>query len=178
MPEVKRKAATGEGLRFFPVDERKVPFEDPDSNWRVCYEGLLQPAGLTGQREHRAISAPQYAAMLEREFGVGPVVFDSVFLGMGKDGHTASLFPGAGAIRDRKSIVLDVIGPKPPPQRITLGLKPLWDCKTLVAIAIGSSKAEVVRRLREGDPELPITMALAGHGNAVLLLDKAAAGAV
>ena len=176
LPEMKRRAQAGTPPRFFPVDERRVPFTDPQSNWKTCYEELLLPAGLEAQKVHHAVSTSQYLALLEGEFKGGPVVFDQVFLGMGEDGHTASLFPGGAYLKDRKSVVLDVVGPKPPPERVTLGLKPLWDCKVLVAIALGESKAPMVRRLREADMTLPITMALAGHGNAVLLLDRAAAG--
>jgi 6-phosphogluconolactonase len=176
MPEMKRRAEAGAAPRFFPVDERKVPFGDAQSNWKACCEELLFPAGLGDQKAHHAVSAAQYEALLRREFPEGPVVFDQVFLGMGEDGHTASLFPGGDYLKDRKSVALDVVGPKPPPQRVTLALKPLWDCKTLVAVALGASKAPMVRRLREADMSLPITLALAGHGDSVLLLDKAAAG--
>jgi len=174
LPEVKRRAAMGETLRFFPVDERKVPFEDPDCNWKVCYEELLAPAGI-GQKDHYVTTASTYRDLLIREFGTRPVVFDQIFLGMGEDGHTASLFPGGDSLKDNSSLVLDIVGPKPPPQRVTLGLRPLWECKALVAIALGGSKAPMVKRLLQGDRDLPISMALNGHAGAVLLLDKAAA---
>ena len=176
LPEVKRKVGAGETLGFFPVDERAVPFENPQCNWKVCCEELLIPAGLAAQRNHHVTTALQYEELLRREFAGDPVVFDQIFLGMGEDGHTASLFPGGSYLQDRTSIVLDVVGPKPPPQRVTLGFKPLKECETLVAIALGASKASMVKRLCEGDAELPIAIAMAGHGNAVLLLDRAAAG--
>ena len=176
LPSVKRRVEAGEILRFFPVDERKVLFEDSQCNWQVCFNELLQPAGLAAQKNHYVTTASQYAALLQSEFANGPVIFDQVFLGMGEDGHTASLFPGGSYLNDLESVVLDVVGPKPPPQRVTLGFKPLKECKTLIAIALGASKAGLVRDLREGKSDLPIARALKAHGNAVLLLDRAAGG--
>jgi 6-phosphogluconolactonase len=176
MPTVKARVGKGESFSFYPVDERKVPFEDVDCNWRICWEELLQPAGLGQQRSHHFTEAKPFRAALEVEFGGNSPVFDQVYLGMGEDGHTASLFPGKESLKDRQSWTLDVVGPKPPPARVTLGFRPIWDCKSLIAIALGAGKVEMVNRIRSGDMSLPITQALAGHGKAVLLLDKAAAG--
>lgn len=176
-PEVARRAAAGERLRFFAVDERSVPFEDPACNWKSCYEDLLLPAGLAEQKAHHVTTAAEYGRLLRAEFGTDPVRFDQVYLGMGEDGHTASLFPGKPSLADFESAVLDETdSPKPPPHRVTLGLGPLRASGTLVAVALGAGKAEMVRRLRAGDASLPITLALQGHPDAVLLLDKAAAG--
>ncbi len=175
LSDVKQRVESGEPLNFFVVDERKVPFDDPQCNWKVCYEELLLPAGLETQKNHYVTTAQEYANLLANEFH-GPVLFDSIFLGMGEDGHTASLFPGGDYLADRESLVLDVVGPKTPPQRVTLGFKPLRESKTLIAIALGASKTPVIKRILEGDRTLPISMALADHPNAVLLLDRAAAG--
>jgi 6-phosphogluconolactonase len=175
-PDVARRAAAGETLRFFVVDERKVPFDHPDCNWKSCTEELLVPAGLADQKAHYVTTAADYAALLAREFGADPVLFDRMFLGMGEDGHTASLFPGKPTLDDLTSIVLDVTdSPKPPAERVTLGLKPIRESKMIVTIALGAGKAERVRQLRDGDESLPITRAMKGHPDAVLLLDRAAA---
>ena len=176
-PDVIRRTAAGEAFRFFVVDERKVPFDHPDCNWKACYEDLLKPAGLEAQKAHYVTTAAAYADLLRGEFGTAPVFFDRVFLGMGEDGHTASLFPGKASLTDTQSIVLDITdSPKPPPERVTLGLKPIRESGALVTVALGAGKAERVRQLRDGDESLPITLAMKGHPNAVLLLDKAAAG--
>jgi 6-phosphogluconolactonase len=175
-PEVARRTQTGESLRFFVVDERKVAFEDPDCNWKICYEELLKPAGLEDQKSHFVTTAAAYSALLRREFGAAPVVFDRMFLGMGEDGHTASLFPGKPTLSDRDSLVIDVTdSPKPPPERVTLGLKPIRESRMIVTVALGAGKAERVRQLRDGDETLPVTLAMKGHPHAVLLVDKAAA---
>jgi 6-phosphogluconolactonase len=174
-PAVRRRVSAGESLRFFVVDERKVPFDDPDCNWKACYEELLLPAGLEDQRSHHVISAAAYADLLTREFGSGPAIFDSLFLGMGEDGHTASLFPGKNSLTDRESLVLDITdSPKPPPERVTLGLRPIRESRLLVTVALGAGKAGRVRQLRDGDESLPVTLAMKGHPRAVLLVDEAA----
>lgn len=176
-PSVKRRTEAGERLRFFVVDERKVPFEDPQCNWKSCTEDLLVPAGLAEQKAHYVTTAAEYDALLRREFGDAPVVFDQVFLGMGEDGHTASLFPGKPTLDDLSSTVLDVTdSPKPPPERVTLGLGPIRASHALITIALGAGKVEMVRRLRAGDMSLPITRAMQGHPDAILILDRAAAG--
>lgn len=176
-PDVKRRDEAGERLRFFVVDERKVPFDDPQCNWKSCTEELLIPAGLADQKDHYVTTAADYDALLAREFGTDPVVFDQVYLGMGEDGHTASLFPGKPTLQDLTSNVLDVTdSPKPPPERVTLGLGPIRASRTLITIVLGAGKVDMVRRLREGDASLPITLAMQGHPNAILILDRAAAG--
>lgn len=182
-PEIRRRAEQGATYRFFEVDERDVPFDDPACNWKSCVEDLLVPAGLGDQKSHHVRSAAEYAALLRAEFGgsdgngAARVVFDQVFLGMGEDGHTASLFPGKDTLRDLDSDVLDVFdSPKAPARRVTLGLKPIRAARTLVLVALGAGKAEMIRRLRAGDATLPVAMALTGHPRAVLLLDRAAAG--
>jgi 6-phosphogluconolactonase len=140
-------------------------------------EDLLVPAGLGDQKSHHVRNAAEYEMLLNAEFKGGPVLFDQVFLGMGEDGHTASLFPGKDSLRDFDSDVLDVTdSPKPPPRRVTLGLKPIRAARTLLLVALGAGKAEMIRRLRAGDESLPVTLAMKGHPNAVLLLDRAAAG--
>jgi 6-phosphogluconolactonase len=176
-PAVQRRAQAGERLRFFVVDERKVAFDDPQCNWKSCTEDLLIPAGLADQKDHYVTTAADYAALLTQEFGGESVVFDQVFLGMGEDGHTASLFPGKPSLQDLNSVVLDITdSPKPPAERVTLGLGTLRASRSIITIALGAGKVEMVRRLRAGDRSLPITLAMEGHPDATLILDRAAAG--
>jgi len=178
-PAVKQRAEVGDRLRFYVVDERKVAFEDPMCNWKSCTEDLLIPAGLADQQSHYVTTASDYAALLHQEFGTSPVVFDQVYLGMGEDGHTASLFPGKPSLQDLSSTVLDITdSPKPPAERVTLGLGTIRAARSLITIALGAGKVEMVNRLRAGDTSLPITLALQGHPDATLLLDRAAAGLV
>src|SRR5690606_16154304 len=102
-PEVRRRVAAGAPYRFFVVDERKVAFDDPQCNWKSCYEDLLVPAGLEEQKDHFVDSAARYTKLLKTEFGDAPVIIDHVFLGMVEDGHTASPFPGKEPLRGTDS---------------------------------------------------------------------------
>ncbi len=158
-------------LQFYPVDERKVPFEDDACNWRVAYESLLKPWGLEEQKNHWAQSALQYQKVLRKSFE-SKIVFDQCFLGIGDDGHTASLFPGGPELADLDSEILETRSPKPPVERITLGLSAIWRSKDLILIVIGKGKGPMLRKLFEGDDSLPIVKALGGHSNPQVLLDS------
>jgi 6-phosphogluconolactonase len=154
------------------VDERCVPPSSQDSNYRLARETLLDPLGILsarvhrmeGERPDREQAAKDYAARL-------PEALDVVLLGMGEDGHTASLFPGAAALEEQSARVLAVQGPKPPPWRLTLTLPVLNAARYALGVALGANKVDVVRRMRGGE-KLPA----ARVAGAEWLLDPAAAG--
>jgi 6-phosphogluconolactonase len=98
-------------------------------------------------------------------------VFDTIFLGVGDDGHTASLFPGSPALSDTTSLVLHTRSPKPPHDRITLGLRPLLCARHLVVIVAGQTKAPIMERIRRGDDSLPIVTVLAGRHESELYFE-------
>ena len=162
------------GISFFPVDERMVPIDDPLSNWGNAKEQLFDPLGRTADVQHFATSVQSYQALLTERIG-SPAIFDTIFLGMGDDGHTASLFAGSSALKDTTSKVLQTESPKAPHPRITLGLATLWQARSLIAVASGKRKGLLLRRLLADDRSLPITLALAGHPSPILLLDNEAA---
>ncbi|ADO74796.1 6-phosphogluconolactonase [Stigmatella aurantiaca] len=161
-----------ERVDFFFADERCVPPEHPESNFLLVEENLLRPLRIPseqvhrmeGEREDRDAAARDYAAVL-------PPVLDVVLLGMGEDGHTASLFPGHTALEERERRVLAVVGPKPPPWRLTLTLPVLNAARRVLFAVAGEGKQEAVRRVFAGE-ELPAARVT----NAVWLLDRTAAG--
>ena len=157
---------------FFPVDERKVPFEDPQSNWGTATRTFLDPLGLPAQKEHWPHSAGAYEHMLRSRFDPAPVVFDAVFLGAGDDGHTASLFPGDLALDDTASLVLETKSPKPPVDRITLGPAPLIAAQEAVVIIYGRNKATIVQRLREKDKTMPLINILSRRPFSRVLIER------
>jgi 6-phosphogluconolactonase len=157
---------------FYFADERCVPPDHPESNFLLVEENLLRPLGvkpeqvfrMEGEREDRDAAARAYEAVL-------PPVLDVVVLGMGEDGHTASLFPGNVALAEQKRRVLAVVGPKPPPWRLTLTLPVLQAARHVLGVVAGAGKQDAVRRVLAGE-DLPSARVT----NAVWMMDRAAAG--
>jgi len=146
-------------LRLTWVDERCVPWADPESNRGAALRaGQLDPAAPPGLElplfqdgETPAAACARVAAGLRGPFQGG---LDALLLGMGEDGHIASLFPGRppGPAADVFA-VLD--SPKPPPRRITLALPLLAAAPAAVLLALGEAKRGALERLAAGDPALP-----------------------
>ena len=167
---------------IFFGDERFVPPDSPDSNYRMARESLL---AKIHPRKLFAISTddtPQSAALrydeiLRQQYGASvldPAVplFDLTILGIGPDGHTASLLPGQPVLQERSRWVAAVPQGRPEP-RITLTYPALDASRLIVFIVQGADKKDAVRRARHG--ELPAG-ALRPQGDVVWLLDRAAAG--
>jgi len=133
-------------------DERCVPEDDPLRNSRmVMATGLPQRVG-----KHFPIPTElgaKSAVAKYRERVKAAVPFDMVLLGVGEDGHTASLFPGHDW--PDKSVFAVKNAPKPPPDRVTLGVKALQNCRSMLILVTGESKVEAVRQWRDG-LDLPV----------------------
>lgn len=161
-----------ERVDFYFADERCVPPDHPDSNYLLVEDTLLRPVKarpeqvfrMEGERPDREAAARDYDKKL-------PPVLDVVVLGMGEDGHTASLFPGHSALEEKQRRVLAVVGPKPPPWRLTLTLPVLNGARKVLGVVSGAGKQDAVRRVLAGE-DLPS----ARVKNAVWMMDRAAAG--
>ena len=151
-------------------DERCVPPDDPDSNYRMAKEALLdRVAPATVHRIAGELGPDEAAAAYDGIVGaLAPL--DVVLLGAGEDGHTASLFPGHPEVRATGFAVGVRNAPKPPPDRVSLTLPALQGARRVIVLATGAGKADAVARARRG--EVPSGM-IAG---ALWLLDRAAAG--
>lgn len=139
-------------IHVFWVDERPVPEDDPQSNYRLARESLIRPALIPKKNVHRihgelepAEAARQYSEELRAFFGDGIPRFDIVHRGMGADAHTASLFPGEPLIRDPKGIAAAVYVQKLKQWRITLLPAALLAAKHAVVLTAGADKAEALR---------------------------------
>jgi 6-phosphogluconolactonase len=161
-----------ERVDFYFADERCVPPDHLESNYFLAEQTLFRPAGvkldqvrrMEGEREDRDAAARDYEALL-------PPTLDVVLLGMGEDGHTASLFPGLAAVEERVRRVLAVVGPKPPPWRLTLTLPVLVGARKVLFAMAGEGKRDALRRVLAGE-DLPAARVT----NAVWMVDRTAAG--
>ncbi len=162
-------------LTFFFGDERCVPADDPDSNFGLAaaslFDQLDEPrpriVRMEGEDPDREGAARRYAERL-------PAVLDLLILGIGDDGHTASLFPGSAALDERERRVVAVRGPKPPIERLTITPPVIRAARKVLMLDAGADKAAATRRaLADGaDPrEVPASLARGG----TWIMDRAAA---
>jgi 6-phosphogluconolactonase len=165
---------------FVPVDERRVGLSEPGSNWAVAIRLLLDPAGLSRQALHWTPTAVHLESLVRdlvpAEDGQIPSI-PQVWLGMGDDGHTASLFPGGAELDDLSSLALETVAPKAPHPRVTLGLGALGNADDLVVVVTGRAKASVLRRVLDGDRTLPLTRVLAGRESTIFVDESCARAA-
>lgn len=173
---------------FFWTDERAVAHSDPESNYRLARSLWLDPSNVPQERRHPMEAdspdlhkaATAYASVLTNVLGRPPRL-DLVLMGVGPDGHIASLFPGDPLLLEEEQWVAYVeTAPKPPPRRLTLTLPTLASAELVVLAAFGSAKARVVREaLQESErSSLPVSMLLRRTRRALVLLDRAAASLV
>jgi 6-phosphogluconolactonase len=168
----------------FFADERAVPPGDPESNYGLARSLWFDPAGVPAGRVHRMPAdrpdLEQAAASHEQELRrlVGDdAVLDLVLLGLGPDGHVASLFPGHPLLEETARRVAAVTdSPKPPPCRLTLTLPVLTAARLVVIGAFGEGKAAVVAdALTNHESSLPAALVTRAAARVLWLLDDAAA---
>jgi len=138
-------------VHVFFGDERAVPPDHPDSNYRMAKESLLDRVPIPPSQVHRMQAEHPDRDAAARDYEtVLPESLDVLVLGLGEDGHTASLFPGAESLRESKRRVIPVIGPKPPPERLTLTSPPILAARHCLMLAAGAGKADAVSRALDG----------------------------
>jgi 6-phosphogluconolactonase len=165
-------------------DERCVPADDEDSNYRLARETLIAGAGIPDDRVHRMRGelgpeegARAYAAELGEHLDLdddGLPILDVVHLGLGPDGHTASLFPHHESLEvSGWATIAEHHSPKPPPERISLSLGCLNAARRRVLHTVGEGKRQAVERvLAEPDPATPASL-LARRGLQLIVDDAA-----
>jgi 6-phosphogluconolactonase len=169
-------------LHLLWVDERAVPIGHPDRNdaatlsaWRAGGALPLHVHAMPAEAPDLQAAAHAYGALiatLTRGQGL-----DVCLLGMGEDGHCASLFPEHPALRDLSPVIAITDSPKPPPGRLTVGLTTLHAAHHCVVLALGSEKGLMAQRARQGpDPRIPVS--LLPPARTMWFLDDAAVQAV
>jgi 6-phosphogluconolactonase len=170
-------AVPWEAVEVYFGDERAVPPADPASNYRMAREALIDRVGLPPARVHRMeADDPDLEAAAARYAAILPDALDLLVLGMGQDGHTASLFPGSPVLRESRKVV-PAGAPVPPVQRLTITPPVIAAGRRVAVLVAGAAKAPVVAAVLHGpwQPE-KFPAQLARHGT--WLLDRAAASAL
>jgi 6-phosphogluconolactonase len=173
-------------VEIFWSDERCVPPDDTECNYHLAQEVMLNKLTLPGNRIHRMpaneadrdAAAEKYSQEMQRVFGEALPHFDLIQLGMGPEGHTASLFPHQPALHEQQRQVMPVIVPKPPPPRLTFTPPVLNAARHILFLVTGDEKADAVRAVLEGDyqpDEYPAQIVQPTRGEVTWMLDTAAA---
>ena len=176
-------------VHVFWGDERYVPPEDSRSNYRMAKEALLDhvpcpPANIHPMPTHfpsAEVAAREYERTLRSHFVKEWPEFDLVLLGIGDDGHTASLFPGSLALAERTRWVVAAQAPVEPHVRLTLTLPALTRAATIYFLVAGATKAEALRHVLEsaGDwIKYPVAGVRLGTGSVIWWADREAAATV
>lgn len=169
---------------FFFGDERFVPADHPDSNYRMAKESLFDPLGISSGHVFQidtsstpGDAAANYQHKLIAHFKTDKPIFDFILLGLGDDVHTASLFPHTDALKERTLLVTDNFIPKVNAFRITFTYPLINLGNTVAFLVYGESKANAVRTALEGphDPDAHPAQGIKPKGELIWFLDEAAA---
>jgi len=182
-----RSALPWDKIFFFWSDERHVPPDHPESNYRMAKEALLSKVPVPPKNIFRVraeekdanVVAKDYEEALRSFFGLRPGEFprfDLILLGLGPDGHTASLFPNTAALNETKLLVVANWVEKFKANRITFTYPVLNNAACVIFLVSGADKADMVRTvLEDGRADLPSQRVHPVNGRLLWLLDKGAA---
>ncbi|GAX62421.1 6-phosphogluconolactonase/glucosamine-6-phosphate isomerase/deaminase [Candidatus Scalindua japonica] len=169
-------------IHIFWGDERMVPPEHNDSNFRMARETLLDHIKISDKNVHRIrgeiapeLAAAEYVELLNDHFKGSLPCFDLVLLGLGEDGHTASLFPETDAVEESEKNVVAVFVPKLDTWRVTLTLAVINAAREVLFLVSGKSKSEIIQRIistKQPVKELPATMVNPQNGELHWMLDS------
>ena len=184
--EAYRHQVDWQHVHLFWTDERCVPKEDEASNFRTAFDTLLSKVALPDNNIHRIKgeetpdkAARDYEEEIRRFFGESERPgFDLIILGMGEDGHTASLFPGSKSFEETVRLAIPVYLAEPRKNRITLTLSVLNNADQILFLVTGPSKASVLSEIlgeKEKKKKFPAGMVRPVHGNMTWLIDQEAA---
>jgi 6-phosphogluconolactonase len=174
---------------IFLVDERFVPHDHPDSNYRLVKEHLADPCRLQSDSFHAMMTegltledaAQRYENELYAFFGLKPEIpqFDLILLGIGEDGHTASLFPESDVLKEKEHLSLPAFTNRVPHERITMTLPLINNAKHVIFYVTGKGKASIMKKLLESEMSMmPAAKVRPANGKLVYVIDSEAASAL
>ncbi|HJS23709.1 MAG TPA: 6-phosphogluconolactonase [Pyrinomonadaceae bacterium] len=161
---------------FYWSDERHVPPDHPDSNYRMAHEAMLSHVPVPESNVHRVSGENPSAQEAADEYEQILVPrLDLILLGLGTDGHTASIFPGSDLLHETKRLVAAPWVEKLNTYRITMTLPLLNNGASIVFLVSGREKAEIVKEVLEGPKKYPAQFVQPTNGELIWMLDKDAA---
>ena len=171
-------------VHVFFCDERSVPPDHPDSNYGMIEREWVSHISIPQENVHRmkgeidsTIASQEYEQEIRRVFVRDPILFDIVFLGVGADGHTASLFPGTDATIEKKALVRSTFVQQINSWRITLTVPVLNAAREIIFLAAGKHKASIVQRVvnaKVSDTQFPASLIRPTKGTLRWMIDKEA----
>lgn len=184
-----RNRADWSRVEWFWGDERAVPPDHPDSNYRMAREALLNPLGINAARVHRmpAEVSDLSAAAADYETTIRGLVrpntqdvpaLDLILLGIGPDGHTASLFPGSAGLSERNRLIVAHEVPSLRAWRMTMTYPLLLAARNILFFVTGAAKADILARIRSPEADslnLPAAGLRSAAGRVIWVLDAEAA---
>lgn len=173
-------------VEIFWSDERCVPPDDAESNYHLAQEVMLSKLPLSASQIHRMpadaadrdSAAEKYTQEMQRVFGETLPHFDLLQLGMGPEGHTASLFPHQPSLHEQQRLIMPVTVPKPPPPRLTFTPPLLNAARHILFLVTGGEKADAIQAVLEGNHQpdkYPAQIVQPTQGEVTWMLDTAAA---
>jgi 6-phosphogluconolactonase len=169
-----RRSVPWDRVHVYWSDERQVPLDDPASNYGMAKAALLDRVPIRAGHVHPLVGDPT-PALGQVPAGPGGLPrFDLIHLGLGEDGHTASLFPGDPALEEQQAWVLSVHAVKPPPERLTLTFPVLNAARAVLFLVQGDGKRGPLAGVIAGDRALPASRVRPGDGELRFIVDRAA----
>lgn len=162
-------------MHFFWSDERHVPPDHPDSNYRMTHEAMLAHVPVPESNIHRVHSENPNADEAASEYEQTLLPLDVILLGLGPDGHTASIFPGSEVLHETKRLVAAPWVEKFNAYRITMTLPLLNSGAAVLFLVSGAEKAGIVKEVLEGPQQYPAQFVQPTHGQLLWMLDRLAA---
>lgn len=180
-----RSAIDWDRLFFFFGDERCVPFNDPANNGQMVKKALFDPLQIPDSRIFYMPTelkpedaARRYSKRIKTHFKDKPICFDLILLGLGDDGHTASLFPNTPVLQEQKALVAAVYNEKEQSARISLTAALINEAYSIAFLVYGENKADAVKHVVQGEADVetyPAKLIAPENGTIEWFLDEAAA---
>lgn len=180
---LKENSLDWKNVHVFWSDERSVPPEDPDSNYKMAMDAGFSKLPIPPSQIHRMIAekdieenAAAYETLIKKE--VGNKGFDLIMLGMGDDGHTASLFPGTKALNETQKLVVANEVPQKNTTRMTMTYPCINNADLVVLYVLGASKKEMIKDIIIENGSYPSSLAGTKENPSMWILDSEAASLI